>query len=208
MQDAKPLIDHWLTEYDYFGIAQSVVDAYRACDKFCNSNTVTESFPPGVELRSNFLNVFVQHALWRFAERTDGYYYEIKPNAARNCRHTRIHKGTLSLTAHFVGRGCDRSSARSALYLGALASKNFDLFSSSDNVELPSHLHCQLLHGGWVAPQVLSLGIPTADQSNLSHAMTLTIPKVNLTNEEKIREKISLQLLESTIEFRNEKQTS
>ena len=196
MEDAKPLLDHWLSEDHYLDIALCVVDAYRKCDEFFDSNVVTASFLPGVEQRSNFLNVFVQYALLGLADRTGEFFCEVKPNAAKNCRHTRIHKGTLSLTAHFVGRGCGRSSARSTLYLDALASKNYDLFPDTTPCQPPSHLHCQLLHGGWVTPQVLSLVIPTADQDHCSHAMTLSIPEITLTDEEKIRDAFGLKLVE------------
>ena len=208
MQDAKLVLDAWLSESDYIALAQATVDAYRACDKFCNSNVVTSQFLPGIEQRSNLLNIFVQHALMKLSDSSDSFFYEVKPNAAKNCRHTRIHKGTLSLTSHFVGRTCDRASARSALYLAGLASKNYDLFDGADSAEAANltHVHCQLLHGGWGVPQIISLVIPTADQQLLSHSMSLAIPDVNVTQEEQIREELTLRLLTGTQENEHEEQ--
>lgn len=208
VEDAKKVLDFWLTEQDYINLAQATVDAYRACDKFCKSNVVTDSFLPGIEQRSDLLNAFVQHALVKFADVTDGFFHEVKQNAAKNCWHARVHKGTLSLTAHFVGRNSDRSSARPALYLASLASRNLDLFATSatDDIGTLTHVHCQLLHGGWGVPQVISLVIPKANQEWPSHATALSIPEVNVTQEEQIREELTLQLLTGLQESNNEEQ--
>ena len=201
VQYAKPLLDKWLTDEDYEALAQGTVNAYKACDKHFRNSVVTGEFLPGIEKRSNMLNIFVMYSLFKIANEKNEFKSEFKQNAAHNCWHLRLHKGGLSITTHFLGRKNDRSMARSAKNRAVLLSKNLDLFQSDNsNIDDITHLYCHLYHGGWLRPEEICLVIPTADQSNISHAMNLNIPKPDITKAEQIREEMTFRLLIGTEE--------
>lgn len=196
MQNAKPILDQLMSEDDYLAIAEATVKAYKACDEFFQHNIVTSNFVSGMQHRSDLINAFVEHALTNVAA-DSGFFFEPKPNDAKNHWHIRFHKDRLSLTSHFLGRNGKRAKARSANCRAILASRNFDLFEDETvpTTGNSTHIYCQLLHSGFIRPDAICLVIPTADQSNVSHSMQLPIPEPIITNQEQIREEMTLKLL-------------
>jgi len=196
VQNAKPILDQLMSEDDYLAIAEATAKAYKACDEFFQRNIVTSNFVSGMQHRSDLINAFVEHALTNMAADRN-FFFESKPNDAKNHWHIRLYKDRLSLTSHFLGRNGKRSKARSANCRAILASRNFDLFEDETvaSAENPTHIYCQILHSGFIRPDAICLAIPTADQSNVSHSMQLSIPEPTITNQEQIREEMTLKLL-------------
>lgn len=96
--DAKNLLSPFLSEEDYVNLGKAVANGYKACDEFMKSNLVMTNTRIGMEQRSRLISVFVEHSLTNI----DGFYYDFKPNVARNCWHTRIKKTILSSLPIFL----------------------------------------------------------------------------------------------------------
>ncbi len=189
----KLLIKRFLDDPDCEALGRAVSTSYEACDQLMRSNVVLNSFMIGMEQRSRLISVFIDHALTKL----NGFHYELRMNAARNCWHTRIHKNGLAVTAHFMGRGNARKMARKAVHRSALAERNFDLFEDeAPELEISiMHGYAWLLHGGFVTPKYASLAIPSRDQRSMSIPTELPLPAASKFEVEEIKEEIAIQLL-------------
>lgn len=194
------LFDQFLSEDDCNNLSKAVALGYKACDEFMMSSPVTSNFIVGMDQRSYLISVFVEYYL----SMVDGFLCEFKLNAAKNCRHTRIQKGGLVITAHFLGRGENyRKFSRTAICREILSHKNLDLFefeSNEPDLQTDS-CYCQLLHAGFVAPKLAMLAIPTRDQSRIWASKLLSIEEPDLESVEMIREEIIIKLLSNSNEY-------
>ncbi|VAW51832.1 hypothetical protein MNBD_GAMMA06-2049 [hydrothermal vent metagenome] len=201
--DAKLILSPFLNEADYEALGSAVVTGYKACDLFMASNTAMDNFIVGMEQRSRLISVFVDHALTKI----DSFNYEVKPNAANNCRHVRIYKEQLAITAHFLGRGkCPRKLPNKAINRAQLSERNMSLFpDDSEQPDISSELgYCWLLHSGFVTPRETSLAIPTRDQSSVHAITSLPLVDVEYSAIEQVREEMTIELISRTEQAENE----
>jgi hypothetical protein len=194
--DARMLVTRFISDDDINALALAIATGYRACAEFMSQSVVTGVFPIGTEQRPHMLRAFVDYALMRYADTRAGFYQEIRTNAANNCRHVRIYKNNLAITAHFMGRRRFRRMARSAVNRAALAARNKDLFGfeSAEADVFADFGYAQMLHGGNSNPELLILAIPTRDQRGIAVATDLDIPAPDLVAAEQIREAMSFGL--------------
>ena len=197
--DKENLLDRFLSEDDYNNLSEAVAAGYKACDAYMMSSPVLSNFRVGMDQRSYLINVFVEYYLTMI----DGFLYEFKQNAAKNCWHTRIQKGGLVITAHFLGRGENhRKFSRTAIYREFLSHRNYDLFedeSKEPDIQT-DRCYCQLLHSGFVTPKYAMLAIPTRDQLGIWTSKPLAIEEPDLESVEGVREELTIKLLSNTDE--------
>lgn len=198
--NATPIITRFLALEELDAIGMSLSNAYSACNEFMQLNVVMGAFPIGIEQRPHLLRAFVDHSLMRLADTLPGFHHELKPNAARNCQHVRIHKSGLAITAHYMGRKKFRKSARRAVNRAVLGMRNPDLFGfESTDLDLFQHNgYAQILHGGITKPDMLVIAIPTRDQVHVGAAMSLTIPTPDRVEAESILEEMEYRLKTNT----------
>lgn len=193
--DAKPiLVPKFLAERDLEAIGAAITMGYRACDSFMKSNVVTDNFMVGMDQRSRLISVFVEFALTKL----DGFTYELKPNAAHNCWHTRIFKNQLALTAHFLGRGnTSRSIPNSAINRAVLSSRNLELFADESNdADIVGDIgYCWILHSGFMTPKFAGLAIPSRNQSAVIANTPLPLVDIEPSAIEQVREEMTIKLL-------------
>ena len=190
------LLDQFLSEADYKNLSTALAVGYKACDEFMMSSPVMSNFLVGMDQRSHLISVFVQYSLTKL----DGFLYEFEQNAAKNCWHTKIQKGGLVITTHFLGRGENhRKFSRTAICREILSHKNLDLFE--DEGKEPDaqtdSCYCQLLHAGFVTPKHALLVIPTRDQLGIWASKLLSIEEADRESVEIIREELTIKLLSS-----------
>ena len=193
--DAKSiLVPKFLAEEDLEAIGAAITTSYRACDSFMKSNVVTDNFMVGMDQRSRLISAFVEFALTKL----DGFTYELKPNAARNCWHTRIFKNQLALTAHFLGRGkTSRNMPNAAINRAVLSSRNLELFADeSDDADIVGDIgYCWILHSGFMVPKFAGLAIPSRDQSTVIASTSLPLVEIEPSAIEQVREEMTIKLL-------------
>ena len=198
--DKENLLDQFLSEEDYKNLSKAVVAGYKACDEFMMSSPVMSNYLVGMDQRSYLINVFVEYSLTKI----DGFLYEFKQNAAKNCWHTRIQKGGLVITAHFLGRGENhRKFSRTAICREILSHRNYDLFedeSKEPDIQT-DRCYCQLLHSGFVTPKLAMLAIPTRDQTRIWASKPLSLEEPDKESVEVIREELTFKLLSSVDEY-------
>lgn len=199
--DKKNLLDRFLSEDDYNNLSKAVAVGYKACDEYMMSSPVMSNFIVGMDQRSHLISVFVEYSLTKI----DGFLYEFKLNAAKNCWHTRIQKGGLVITAHFLGRGGGnhRKFSRTAICREILSYRNLDLFedeSKEPDIQT-DRCYCQLLHSGFVTPKDAILAIPTRDQLRIWTSKPLSIEEPDLESVEVVREELTIKLLSNTDEY-------
>ena len=157
----------------------------------------------GMEQRSHLISPFVEHAL---SQMGNGFNYELKPNEANNCHHTRIHKNRLTLTAHFLGRGKNvRSMPKSAVTRAFLSVRNKDIFDLIENEDSEREVgYCWILHHGLCSPKGAILAIPNLKQTEIVACSELPLPTVSVAEVEEVKEDMIIKLLSPSEEFERE----
>lgn len=203
--EAQLFIEKFLSQDDFYGLSQSVVDAYSALEGVYKATPALGAFMVGYDLRPHLLRVFVEHQLKKYTDLNAGFSHEIRFNLAKNCQHLRLFKNNLALTSHYMGAKCERPEARSALYKANLSQMNLDFFDYEKTEQdiLKNVAYAQIMHGGFVKPISILINIPTEDQIGTIGSFPLAIPDENKTKVEEIVEEESWKLKNTLEELKN-----
>lgn len=197
---------NYLDDSDILELSLRVHSGYWAVDHLYRINPVFGMFKPGLDQRPRLINLFVEHNLATINR--PGFHYEIKKNIAHNCSHVRLHKGKLTITAHFLGSTIPRKMARHAKYREPLAGLNndwIDMLNNENSVNSEIDMYCHLYHFGLVNPSEIFLASPRKSQMEII-GIPLQLPKLEKRKEDEEKIEESFALIIKTIQDENEYQ--
>lgn len=211
--ETQLFLDKFLSEDEFHGFSQSVVNAYSAVDGVYKATPALGAFGNiGFDLRPHLLRIFVEHSLQKYADTHNEFTHEIRLNIAKNCSHLRVYKNGLALTSHYMGANSDRPAARKALHKINLTERNRDLFEFENNHRdaFENVAYAQIMHGGIIRPTNILINIPSKDQYGTLGSIPLSIPTENKTQVEEIIDETPFKLKEAIEEYTsgNQKKTS
>lgn len=197
MQDARATLIKFLDADDLEILGQAVCTGFTSCHELMRNTPSLGNFQTGIPQWSHLVRSFVEHAI--SLAKIEKMRYEFRPNAAKNCWHTRFHKNGAAWTAHFVGGGINtRSMARRAICRAELAARSLPLFP--DEAKLPdaddSHAYFQILHAGYKrTPESIVVVVPSRDQQAILAATPLKILQPSIAAVEQVKEEMHIELI-------------
>lgn len=164
MPSDRPLVELFERSYPERFLEQTagtLTQAYAAADRF----TRRLQRPEGHDIRRLVQRVFFEGP-WRALAQRHGLVAEAKPNAIRNCFHTYVQAGPVSLTASFVD--APRTVVRRAVFReGYAATTQADFFRQDVPLPQLTSLYSILLHGAVhrepAQPAFMVVRFPTTD---------------------------------------------
>ena len=196
MTESRPLVEPHLEGGDIEAVALAIATGYKACNDLMRGNLALSTFPVGMEQRPYLLRALVDHAMLKVATQREGFFHDVKWNAAHNCRSLILTKGQVVMTQHFMGKKNFRKAARQAKSRESMACRNGSLFPVDEEcIALFSDGgYVQFLHGGHLIPDFIHLVIPTEDQRWYSARSEILVPTPETVAAEQIREEMAFQL--------------
>lgn len=196
MTEALPLLLPFLAQGDIDEIALRVATGYKLTNDLMRGSLALSTFAVGMEQRPYILRAMIDFELRKMADTREGFFSDVKWNAARNCRWLHLNKHPLVMTQHYMGGRNYRQAARHAKNREPLAGMNLSLFNDED---APSFFreggYIQFLHGGRVKPDFIALVIPTDRQDGYRARSVIPVPEVtDAVMTETIKEELAFQL--------------